>query len=65
MMANDNIQEKSYIERAKILEKPNKLASLKNSFHTFKKMSNIELPKFLKKRQEIADYTDMKLKHVK
>jgi len=42
-------------ELARILEKPNLLAEHKHSFLAFKRLSDINLPGFLKKRQNAQD----------
>ena len=48
----------SYGDLAKILDKPNKMASLNNSFLAFKKLGGIRLPEFLRARQENYDRID-------
>ena len=41
-------REKSDRQLAAILEQPNKIAELPNSYHAFKKLGNIYLPQFLR-----------------
>ena len=45
-----NPREKTYGELADILSKPNKIASMSNSYGVFKKLGGINLPDFLRKR---------------
>ena len=47
-----NPREKQPGEMAKILETPNKLASIGNCYSIYKAHSDIKLPIFLKKKQE-------------
>ena len=46
---------------AKILESPNKLASIGNSYSVYKAHSDIKLPIFLKKKQERNQKIEEKL----
>lgn len=48
-------KEKSHAELAQILETPNKLAAVHNSYYAYKQLGGIQLPKFLKKKQKKAD----------
>ena len=55
----------SYEQLAFILETPNKLAGVKNGYHSFKKLGNINLPGFLHKRQDKANRIDKMLNNLK
>ena len=58
------LRDHSYGELASILENPNKLAAVKNSYHSFKKHGGINLPQFLHKRQSKANDIDKTLRQV-
>ena len=61
-----NPKDHKFGELAAILENPNKLAAVKNGYHSFKKLGNVaNLPQFLHKRQSKADKIDRKLRNLK
>lgn len=59
-----NPREKSYGELADILATPNKIATLTNSYSTFKKLGGINLPEFLRKKQQKMDELESRLEHI-